>query len=159
MPSVNPAVPERPQSAFLKPRKRLSAPPRRRASLPPLRHLCGGDRQLSADYGPSDLHPGTGRFDPDLTHGAGTKRQVSSTSSAWSRPVRRNANTQAACASRERRFWRHSAPPFPPNRAPPGSRNLCSILSSAPARPVLLSIISGAPEDLTGGRPNARTAP
>src|ERR1700732_159585 len=109
--------------------------------------------RLCADYGPSDLHPGTGRFDPDLTHGAGTKRQFSSTSSAWSPPVRRNANTQAACASRERRFWRHSAQPLPPDRAPPGSRNLCSILSSGPARPALLSIISGAPEDLAGGRP------
>ena len=54
MPSVNPAVRERPQSAFLKPRKRVSTPPRRRASLPaPLRHRCGGDRQLSAERGRS----------------------------------------------------------------------------------------------------------
>src|SRR3984893_18029854 len=37
-------------------RKRVSAPPRRRASLPaPLRHLCGGDRQLSADSGFAEM--------------------------------------------------------------------------------------------------------
>ena len=58
----------------------------------------------------------------------------------------------------KRRCWRHSAPPLPPDRARPDSRILCSILSSGPARPALLSIISGAPEDLTGGRPNARAA-
>ena len=73
-------------------------------------------------------------------------------------PVRAMRTHKPLVPVEKRRCERHSAPPLPPDRARPGSRILCSILSSGPARPAFLSIISGAPEDLTGGRPNARAA-